>query len=91
MLYALIFYSQNTLAPVQNNFPPSPHSLRPIFVASVSFVAAGIILVTIRVLTLCAYDINAAPVYAGVHDPLFVATNADDSDCMHIALGSLQR
>ena len=60
VLYALIFYSQKTLAPVQNNFPPSPHSLRPIFVASVStFCRRWHHSCNYQSATLCAYDINA--------------------------------
>ena len=27
----------------------------------------------------------------GVHDALFVATNVDRSNCLHIALGAVQR
>ena len=30
-------------------------------------------------------------IYTGVHGPLFVATNVDRSDCVHIAIRTLQR
>ena len=31
------------------------------------------------------------PALLGVHDPLFMATNVDRSDCVHVSLSTLQR
>ena len=33
----------------------------------------------------------ANPIYVGMHEPSFVATNDDRSDCVHVTIGALQR
>ena len=33
----------------------------------------------------------ANPIYVGIHEPSFVATNDDRSDCVHVTIGALQR